>query len=180
LLDAARDARTVSNDSLLREYLDRSGRAAGSSVEWAHAQGFVNTVGGARVPNDCANTTRGMLSLIGSAYDVASFAWFSLTGALHSLSAIERICFHRIPNPGDEMLVSARMARPESGFWRADVAVFNSLGELFAEFSGVEGAPISNSATHFDANGSDPASRAWRHFAKRMGRPLPSLQELTT
>ena len=180
MLDAVREGRAASNDSLLREYLDKSGRCNSSITEWANSQGFTYTVGGARIPNDCASPARGMLSLLGSAYDVASFAWFGLTGALHSLSAIERLSFHRIPGPGDEMLFCARMARPESGFWRADVAVFDPSGELFAEFSGMEGTPVATSQSQIGGGASDPAERAWRRFAQRLGRDTSVTEDIAS
>ncbi|HEY5958949.1 MAG TPA: hypothetical protein VIV60_20460, partial [Polyangiaceae bacterium] len=164
MLEVVEEGRRASNDHLLHEYLEKCGRASCSSIEWADSQGFTTTVGGARVPNDCAGT-RAMLNLLGNCYDVASFSWFGLTGALHSLSGIERLCFHRVPAPGDEMLIFARMAHPLGGFWRADVAVFDSAGDLFAEISGMEGMPLPSSGTL-----DDPAERAWRRFAQRLGR----------
>ncbi len=167
MLDAAKDGRSSSNGIQLREYLEKSGRIANSIVKWAHSQGFTLTVGGARAKVDDVGPSRAMLSLVGCAYDIAAFAWFGLTGALHSLSAIERLCIHRIPGPGDEMLVCARMVQPDSGFWRADVEIFDLSGGLFAELSGMEGTPI---GTRLEDRSSDPADRAWRRFAQRLGR----------
>jgi len=168
MLESIREGRVAASDELLKDYFAKSGRADRSSVEWAHPQGFTSAVGGARAPGG-SNESRGMLILLGSCFDVASFAWYRLTGALHSLSGIARIRFYRVPAPGEEMLLYVRMAQPSGGFWKADVAVFDSSGALFAELSGMEGTPLGIQGTA-GSGLLGPAERAWRRFARRMGR----------
>lgn len=178
MLDAVKEGHSAASAKLLHEYLTKCGREHSSSIEWAYSQGFTTTVGGGRVPKECLDS-RAMLSLLGSCFDVASFAWFGLTGALHSLSGIDRICFHRVPQPGDEILICARMVQPKGGFWRADVTAFDPSGGLYAELSGMEGVPLPSNGVSED-KASDPAERAWRRFAERMGRDSVAPEEIAS
>jgi hypothetical protein len=178
MVDAVRNGRSVADSHILQDYLERCGRAKSSSIAWAHSQGFTVTVGGARVPGSCSGENA-LLNLLANCYDVASFAWFSLTGALHCLSTIERVCFYQVPAPNDELLLCSRMTHPTGGFWRADVAVFNASGRLFAEISGIEGIPQMQSGI-FRCAGSDPAERAWRRFAERMERDSVSPKDIAS
>ncbi|HEY5958830.1 MAG TPA: hypothetical protein VIV60_19850, partial [Polyangiaceae bacterium] len=150
-------------------YLDKSGRVGTSVVQWTHSQGFTCTVGGARLSEHEGGRARVMLKVLGCAFDIASIAWFGLTGTMHALAAIRSVCFARIPEARDDLLICARMAQPETGLWCADVIVFDSSGKLFAEITGLEGAPQATSEGLSDSEVSDPADRAWRRFAERMG-----------
>ncbi len=118
-----------------------------------------------------------MLNVLSSCFDVASFAWFGFTGALHSLSGIARVCFHRVPEPGAEILIWARMAHPVGGFWRADVSIFDPHGNLFAEVFGMEGTPLNGLP---EGEVADPAERAWRRFALRTGRDSTIPEEIAS
>lgn len=180
ILNAVREGRAVSDPSQLRDYLAKSGRTGTSTLQWVHSNGFSMSVGGARVPSDCTSPSRVMSELLGSAFDVTSYAWFGFTGALHALAAVDRVRFYRVPDPNDEILLCARSVHPEGGFWRADVVAFDGSGRIFAELSGVQGMPWSSPGAPAETRGSDPADRAWRRFAQRLGRELDLPEDLAS